>query len=54
MLAIMDSYVAGKQGTEAWRAALREFAQQIRNEYDHTDIRLGREVILTPEVELKN
>ncbi len=54
MLALLDSYVARKQGTEAWRTALREFARQIRNEYDHTDIRLGREVILTPDVELKN
>ncbi len=53
MLAILDTYVAGQQGTVAWRTALREFAQQIRREYDHTDIRLGREVILTPEKELK-
>ncbi len=54
MLAILDSYAAGQQGTAAWRTALREFAQQIRTTYDHTDIRLGREVILTPDVELKN
>jgi len=47
-----SAYVAGQQGTPAWKAALREFAAQIRKNYDHTDIRLGREVILTPDVEL--
>ena len=52
MLTILDTYVAGQQGTPAWKAALREFAAQIRKNYDHTDIRLGREVILTPDVEL--
>lgn len=53
MITLLDGYAAGQQGTAAWRMALRDFAQQIRNEYDHVDIRLGREVILTPEVELK-
>lgn len=53
MITLLDSYAAGQQGTAAWRTALRDFAQQIRNEYDHVDIRLGREVILIPEKELK-
>ncbi len=54
MLSIMDSYARGQQGTSAWKSALSEFAKQIRNKYDHTDIRFGREVILMPNMELKN
>ncbi len=52
MLKIADTYSNNAQS--AWQKTLKAFAQKLRKEYDHTNIRIGREVILTPESELKD
>lgn len=54
MLTVADHLIKSEKGSQEWRKALIQFADQLRKEYDHTSIRFGREVILTPDSELKN
>lgn len=53
MLKLANEYSKGPLGTPTWRAALSEFAQTIQKQYDHPTLRMGREVILKPGVELQ-
>ncbi len=49
MLSKLDSAASHKKGSKSWKKEVAELARKIRREYDHTNIRFGREVILTPE-----
>ena len=53
MVTLLDTYARGAAGSAAWKKEAAALAQELRNQYDHVEIRIGREVILTPEQELK-
>ena len=54
MVFLLDGFIKDANGSAAWKEEARKFLQELRSTYDHVDIRIGREVILTPEKELRS
>ncbi len=50
---LLDTFIRAPQASKAWKQEAQNFLNQLRNEYDHLDVRIGREVILTPDRELR-